>query len=162
MLPLLLALAQVTPVQPMPHGTGLPPATAEAQGDAPAILAAVNGLFAALTARDMTRAQSFFRADGGAQAVVEQPDGTRTFRHETWPQFLARLPATGPRFVEALTDPAVEVDGDIAMVWSPYTVMVDERLVHCGVDHFDLIREGGQWKILNISWTQRTAGCAAQ
>lgn len=159
---LALLLAQVTPVQPMPKGTGLPPAATETQGDAPAVLATVNELFVTLTARDLTKAASFFLPDGGAQAVVERPDGTRTYRHMSWPQFLSGIPASGPRFVEALTDPAVEVDGDIAMVWSPYTVTIDGRLVHCGIDHVDLVREGGQWKILNITWTQRTTGCEAR
>ena len=156
---LALLLAQVTPMQPMPKGTGLPPAAAETQGDAPAVLATINNLFAALTARDRARALTFFRPDGAAQAVVERPDGTRAYRHMTWPQFLAGIEPTGPRFVEALFDPAVEVDGDIAMVWSPYTATVDGRLIHCGVNHFDLVREDGRWRILNITWTQRTTGC---
>src|SRR3546814_10786446 len=40
--------------------------------------------------------------------------------------------------------PAVEIDGDIAMVWAPYTFLLDGKPHHCGIDHFDLIREGIQ------------------
>ena len=158
---LALLLAQVTPMQPMPRGTGLPPA-ADAASDTQAVLATVNGLFAALTARDNARALTYFRPDGAGQAVVEKLAGTRAYRRFTWPQFLAGIEPTGPRFVEALIDPAVEVDGDIAMVWSPYTATVDGKLIHCGIDHFDLVRENGRWTILNITWTQRTTGCEAR
>src|SRR3546814_6159289 len=54
--------------------------------------------------------------------------------------------------------PAVEIDGDIAMVWAPYTFLLDGKPHHCGIDHFDLIREGIQWKVLNVTWSQRTTG----
>ena len=158
---LALLFAQITPVQPLPKGTGLPPA-ADTQADTAAVLATVNSLFAALTARDKAKALTYLRPDGAGQAVMEKADGTRTLRHMTWPQFLAGIAPTGPRFVEALTDPAVEVDDDIAMVWSPYTATLDGKLAHCGIDHFDLVRENGRWAILNITWTQRTTGCSAQ
>src|SRR3546814_4268831 len=58
--------------------------------------------------------------------------------------------------------PAVEIDGDIAMVWAPYTFLLDGKPHHCGIDHFDLIREGIQWKVLNVTWSQRTTGCGAR
>ena len=151
-LPLLLAAAQ-----PLPRAEPLPPPVSEET----AVLATVDGLFAALTARDKPRALGFFRPDGGAQAVVERPDGTRRYRHMGWAEFIGGIPDAGPRFVERLTDRAVEIDGDIAMVWGGYVAEVDGKLVHCGTDHFDLVREGGGWKVLNITWTQRTAGCPA-
>ncbi len=63
------------------------------------------------------------------------------------------------RFEERLTDMAIEVDGDIAMVWGPYLFLIDGKISHCGVDHFDLVRENGRWTIANITWSQRTRGC---
>lgn len=155
--PLLALLLQVTPVAPIVKGTGLPPSTGEEQ----AVLAVATNLFETLSARDKAKALTFFRPDGAAQAVVENPDGSRSYRHMTWAQFIGGIPDSGPRFVERLTGPAVEIDGDIAMIWSDYVATIDGKVAHCGVNHFDLIREGGQWKILNISWTQRTTGCAA-
>ena len=62
---------------------------------------------------------------------------------------------------ERITDPAVEVDGDVAMVWAPYTVTVNGTVDHCGYDHFDLVREQGQWKVLNVTWSASHTGCTA-
>jgi hypothetical protein len=155
-LPLLLAL-QTTPVAPIERGTALPPpGTEEAQ-----VLAPVQRLFDALAARSPAAILAEVRPDGRATAVDEKADGTRAITTTDWPAFAQRIAAPGPRLAESLTGtPAVEIDGDIAMVWSGYTFTVDGKTSHCGTDHIDLIRENDRWKILNLTWTKRTTGCA--
>ena len=159
---LALLLAQVTPVQPMPRGTGLPPAVAEAQGDAPAVLAVVQRLLGTLESNDRATLLAITRPEGGATAALERPDGARAVRHRSWAEFATMLTPGPDRYRETITDPAIEVDGDVAMVWAPYTVTKNGVLDHCGYDHFDLVREGGAWKVLNVTWSQRTTGCDAR
>ncbi|MDB5681031.1 MAG: hypothetical protein JWO16_836, partial [Sphingomonas bacterium] len=101
------------------------------------------------------------RPDGTATAANEKADGTRSVRRMTGAEFAAGIKPGPERFEERLTDPAIEIDGDIAMVWSPYVFLVDGKVHHCGVDHFDLVREGGSWKVANITWSSRTTGCPA-
>ena len=159
-MPLILSLllaAQITPMQPMPKGTGLPLADA----DMSAVMAPVDRMFAGLAARDAAAITAQLRPDGGATVAVEKADGSRVVRHLSWAEFTAGINPGPERYEERLTDPAIEVDGDIAMVWSPYTFYVDGKAQHCGVDHFDLVRENGSWKILNVTWSQRTTGCGA-
>ena len=155
-LPLLL-LAQVTPAQPMPKGTGLPPpATDEA-----AVMAPINAMFAGMAARDPQKLLAQLRPEGGATVAIEGADGKRIVSHLSWSEFAAHLKPGPEKLEERLTDPAIEVDGDIAMVWAPYTFFIDGKAHHCGIDHFDLVREAGAWKILNVTWSQRTTGCGA-
>ncbi|WBH17270.1 nuclear transport factor 2 family protein [Sphingomonas radiodurans] len=155
-LPLLLAL-QTTPVAPIERGTALPPPASE-EGQ---VLAPVQRLFDALAARNPQAILAEVRPDGRATAVDEKPDGTRAITTNDWPSFAQRLATPGPRLNERLTGtPAVEIDGDIAMVWSGYTFTIDGKLSHCGTDHVGLIRENNRWKILNLTWTKRTTGCA--
>jgi len=151
----LLLAAQITPMQPMPKGTGLPLADA----DTSAVMAPIDRLFAGLAARDPQALLAQLRPEGGATVAIEQADGTRVVSHMAWADFANHLKPGPERYEERLTDPAVEMDGDIAMVWSPYTFLIDGKVHHCGVDHFDLVREAGAWKILNITWSQRTTGC---
>ncbi|WP_419807361.1 nuclear transport factor 2 family protein [Sphingomonas sp.] len=158
-LPLLLALAQITPTQQMPRGTGLPPAVAESAADPQAVLATVQRLLGALETGDRATILAVTRPDGGATAAMERPDGRRMVRRIGWAEFVAGLEGGADRWSEAISDPAVEVDGDIAMVWAPYVVKKNGVADHCGFDHFDLVREAGQWKILNVTWSQRTTGC---
>lgn len=170
LLPLLLTLAAQDVPLPPPAANPtrsarpadkLPPANPlpYEDADAAAVLAPVNAMFAGLAARDATAIQAQTRPEGGATVAVERPDGTRSIRHMRWAEFTAGIKPGPERYEERLTQPAIEVDGDIAMVWSPYIFLIDGKVHHCGIDHFDLIRENGAWKVLNVTWSQRTAGC---
>lgn len=158
MLATILALAlQITPVAPIEKGTALPPPTGEAAGP----MAVVDALFAGIAARDAGRIGATLRADATTTAATEKADGTRAVDHRSREQFLAAFKPGPERFEERFCDAAVEVDGDIAMVWGRYDFLLDGKLHHCGYDHFDLVRENGAWKIQSITWSSRIKGCDA-
>lgn len=152
LLPLLL---QITPVQPLPKGTGLPPPVSEEQG----VLDAVNRVFAGIAARDARAIGEALRPDATATVAQEAPDGSHHIVHMTHDVLLGHFTPGPERFEERLTDPAIEIDGDIAYVWGRYTFRVDGKVTNCGYDHFDLVRESGSWKVQNITWSSRTTGC---
>ena len=58
--------------------------------------------------------------------------------------------------------PAVEIDGDVAMVWAPFVVRVGGKVSNCGFDHFDLVRDKGVWKVMNLTFSSRIQGCPAE
>ena len=153
MISALFALAALSPSTKLPPAQALPPPTSEEQ----AVLVPINQLFAAMTAKDGARMLDQVRADGRLTGLADgQPA-----KSLSWSEFAARFkPGEGPALEERLVGaPAIEIDSDIAMVWSPYVFLVDGKLSHCGIDHFDLVREGGQWKVLNITWTKRKTDC---
>lgn len=154
LLPLLL---QVTPVQPLPKAVPLPPPDAETA----AVLAPIDRMFAALTAKDAATLVAQTRPEGRATAVLTLPDGTRALRARSWADFAEGIKGSPSTLDERLVNPAVEIDGDIAMVWSSYVFRIDGKVSHCGVNHFDLVRDAGGWKVLNITWTQRQTDCPA-
>ncbi|MDQ8755675.1 hypothetical protein RCO27_05485 [Sphingosinicella sp. LHD-64] len=135
------------------------PAAAVAQSDEAAVMAPIDAMFAGLTARDGQAILAQVRGDGAAAVVVERPDGTRSFRRMSWADFAGGIRPGAERLEERMPDPLVRIDGDIAMVWGQYDFLVDGRRRHCGVNHFDLVRENGAWKVQNVTWTQRTEGC---
>lgn len=154
----LFLVAQVTPVQPIIKGTGLPPADSEEAQ----VMAPLNAWFAGIDAADAKAIAAQLRLDGGGGATVAavRADGTRSVRHLTWDQYLASVKPGEHRYHERFTGrPAIEIDGDIAMVWGDFTLSIDGKVATCGVDHFDLVREAGSWKVQNVTWSQRTTGC---
>ena len=157
LLSLLLAAGQITPVQPIVKGTGLPPA---AMTEEAGVMVPIDALLVALAARDGQAILAQVRPDGSATVAEEKPDGTRSIRRTGWAEFAASIKPGPERYAERLTDPAVDIDGDIAMVWSPYVFTIDGKVSHCGTDHFDMVREAGRWKIANLTWSKRTTGCA--
>jgi hypothetical protein len=151
------ALAQKTPVAPIEKGTALPPP----ETDEAAVLAPINALFAALTARDGQAMLAHVLPEGHVAAAGNRPDGSPVITHHSWAEFAAGIKPGPEAFEERLYNPAIEIDGDIAMVWGRYDFRINGKVSHCGVDHFDLLRTGGQWKILNIIWSRRTTDCPA-
>jgi len=149
----LLALAAQTTSNKLPPAQALPPPATEEQ----AVLAPINALFAAFEAGDPTGVFRVVYPDGRVTAVGALRSGTGV-RQESWTQFAARL-KPGEGFQERISDPAIEIDGDVAMVWAPFVVRAGGKVANCGVDHFDLIRENGTWKVMNISFSSRRTGC---
>ena len=154
---LILALALATqdrlpPANPVPYS----------DPEVASVMAPVDAMLRAIGARDGAALLQQVRADGGATVANERPDGTRSVRRLSWADFAVGVKPGAERVEERQGFPAVEVDGDIAMVWAPYTFMVNGTVRHCGTNHYDLIREGGGWKVINVTWSQRTTGCPAR
>ena len=152
----LIAVAAQTSADKLPPAQALPPPASEEA----AVLAPINQLFAAFEAGDSAGVLRVVYPDGRVTAVGTLRTGTG-LRQESWTQFAARL-KPGQGFRESISDPAIEIDGDIAMVWAPFVVRVDGKVSNCGIDHFDLVRANGAWKVMNISFSSRTTGCPAQ
>ena len=152
MLPIALALSAAAPETRLPPAQAMPPPAADEQ----AVLAPINAVFAGMKAKDGAAILANSRADGRLTGVSNA--GAKS---SSWAEFAAQFkPGEGPAIEERLVGaPAIEIDGDIAMVWSSYVFLVDGKLSHCGIDHFDLVREGGRWKVLNITWSRRTTNC---
>lgn len=151
LLPFLIAAEtadKLPPADPLP-----PPSGIEAE-----VLAPINALFAAFEAGDAAAVLRNVYPDGRVTAVGPRPDGADGLRQTSWTQFAERIKPEAA-FQESITDPAIDIDGDIAMVWAPFTVRIGGTARSCGVDHFDLVREGGTWRVMNITFSSRTTGC---
>ena len=142
--------------QALPPATALPPPDT----DAATVLAPVNAVFAAFEAGDAPAMLRHVYPEGRVTATGTRASGSG-LRHQSWTQFAERL-KPGDGFQERISDPAIEIDGDVAMVWAPFVVRVGGKVSNCGYDHFDLVRDNGTWKIMNLTFSSRTAGCPAQ
>ena len=152
---LLLALAAQTSSDRLPPAQALPPPT----GDEQAVLNAANGLLAAFNTGNAAEILRWVYPDGRVTGTGTLPNKTG-IRSESWTQFTQR--AAGSAFQEGISDPAIEVDGDAAMIWAPFVVRVGGKVHNCGFDHFDLVRENGAWKVMNLTFSSRITGCPSE
>lgn len=81
---------------------------------------------------------------------------TRTY---TVAQMAERLAATGRKIDERRTTTKVLVQRDLAHVWADYTIDVDGKRLHCGIDSFGLVKQDGAWRISSLTWTAEPKGC---
>ena len=154
LLPFLLA-AQLSSGQ-------LPPAQAIPSPDFETanILAPIQQLFAAFAAGDSAAMLRLVFPEGRVTATGMRASGGG-LRQQSWMEFAQRVTPDG-RFTETISDPAIEIDGDVAMVWAPFVVRVGGKVTNCGIDHFDLVRDNGAWKVMNLTFSSRTTGCPAE
>ena len=142
---------KLPPANPLPYE----------DADAAAVMAPINAVFAAFEAGDASAMLRHVYVDGRVTAVGPRADGAQGVRQMSWTQFAERIKPDAT-FQERISDPAIDIDGDIAMVWAPFVVRVGGKVSNCGFDHFDLVRETGTWKIMNVTFSSRTTGCPAQ
>jgi hypothetical protein len=56
---------------------------------------------------------------------------------------------------EELLSKKVQIDADLATVWTPYKFYINGQLSHCGANAFTLVKVNNKWQILHIIDTRR-------
>ena len=154
---LLLAALALQSSDKLPPAGPVPPPPFEEAG----VLAPIYETFRALETQDSTALLRLVHPDGRVTAVGTLASGFTGVRSSSWTEYAARM-KPGNGFKERITNPAVEVDGDVALVWAPFTIERDGKIVACGYDHFDMVRQDGTWKIMNITFSSRLTDCPGQ
>ncbi|MEL7491734.1 MAG: hypothetical protein AAGJ73_13535 [Pseudomonadota bacterium] len=129
--------------------------------DAPertAILETLDAFFLALAAGDADTIEQMQSPD--SITVTANPETDRPIRYSRGADLVANMRAGEiPPVVEPYWEPIVLQRKSLAVVWTPYQVSIDNQLIHCGVDVFNLSNHGGAWKIDAVGWTAEPSSC---
>jgi hypothetical protein len=129
---------------------------ASAQTDESAVKQVINNLFNAMKNGDTARIRNVFYYSPLLQTVVKNQNGKTVILTEPLDSFLTAVGQPHQEvYDERINFDIIRIDEDLAMVWAPYKFYLGNRLHHCGVDVFQLVREPGQWKILYLVDTRR-------
>jgi hypothetical protein len=60
---------------------------------------------------------------------------------------------------QRLYEPVIQVDGNLAVVWAPYSFYLGPLLQHCGTDAIQLAKGADGWRIISLVDTRRRTGC---
>ncbi len=60
---------------------------------------------------------------------------------------------------EQLWDIEVNIDNNLATVWTKYAFYLGGIFSHCGAENFLLIKKNKEWKIFHLVDTRQQAGC---
>ena len=60
---------------------------------------------------------------------------------------------------EKLLDYKVQIDGNLAHVWTPYEFWFNGNFSHCGANAFTLAKTEEGWKIVHLIDSRRKEGC---
>lgn len=129
--------------------------------DRAAILETVQKFFDSIEFRDRQLLESILVPNSLNISARELDDGEVQFNVMSYDEVVTALTRPGRNAKERSWDETVLIQGNIAVVWTPYDFHVDGVFSHCGIDSFQLIKQDGQWLISNSSWTLETENCPA-
>lgn len=125
------------------------------------VVAVVEKFFEGMAARDTAIMRSTVDASARLMGMSTQA-GVTTIRAIAMDQFIASIgnsPRDRPAAIERIYAPEVRIDGNLAQVWTFYTLHQGETFSHCGYDAFQLLRTEQGWKIVNVADTRRRENC---
>jgi hypothetical protein len=130
--------------------------TARKEGDRQDAVAVANKLFEAMRAKNAEAIRALFMPEGQLVAIDRPrtgtgPSTTRVFTPESFAKLIAEFKA--PEFNEKMSRFNVQIFGDMALVYGPYTFHVGDKFSHCGTNSFHLVRTPDGWKIANAAST---------
>lgn len=116
----------------------------------------VDDFFTAFHAKDTVALRELCHPEIVMRTVANTKEGYK-LKDEKFDEFLnsiATIPANMKIF-EKLIDYKVEIDGNLAHVWTPYEFYVNDKLSHIGANAFTLYNDNGKWQIIHLIDTRR-------
>lgn len=125
-----------------------------------AIKKTIDNMFDGMRAGDSAQVHSVFRDDVRMLTTFKRKTGEEVLHEGSLTDFLKAV-GTPHKDVwdEKLTSMTIQVDDNIAQVWTDYSFYAGEVFSHCGVNAFQLVKQNGTWKIIQIMDTRRKVGC---
>jgi ketosteroid isomerase-like protein len=116
----------------------------------------VEQFFEAFHAKDTVALRELCHPEIVLRTVANTKEGNK-LKDDKFDDFLnsiATIPANLKIF-EKLIDYKVEIDGNLAHVWTPYEFYVNDKLSHIGANAFTLYNDNGKWVIIHLIDTRR-------
>ncbi len=121
---------------------------------------AIDVFFEGFHTKDTLKMQSVFAKEMVLHSVAENKNGA-TLSVESLREFsqsIASIPSD-MKFQEKLLSYKIQIDGNMAHVWTPYEFYINDKLSHTGVNSFQLFNDNGPeasgWKITYCIDTRR-------
>ncbi|MBO0950105.1 nuclear transport factor 2 family protein [Fibrella forsythiae] len=120
-----------------------------------AIMQAVDDLFEGMKKADSSAVKAAF-ASGATLQTVTNTAGFVSVRTESISDFASQVGKAKPGDLNEIIQPyQIQIDGDLATAFIPYSFNYKGKTVHCGANAFTLVRFNGVWKIQAIIDTRR-------
>jgi len=110
---------------------------------------------------DTSIMRSVIVRDLPTQTVFTDREGNHRIVDSSIEQFLDAI-ANRPqeqRWEERLLEYEIQIDGNLAHVWTPYEFWLNASFSHCGANAFTLGKTNEGWKILHLIDSRRREDC---
>ncbi|MHB9880421.1 nuclear transport factor 2 family protein [Pacificimonas sp. ICDLI1SI03] len=134
-----------------------------AEADRVAVLAVIDRLFDGMAAGDGDAIAALSVPSGVITAIPQaNGEGDDPLSPLGWDDFAERVENAPAPLRERIFAPEVRIQGDMAMVWARFDLHVGDNFSHCGTNLFELLRQGGTWRLYHVTYTHEQTGCEAR
>jgi hypothetical protein len=132
------------------------------QNDTILIKECIDQMFAGMATFDSSLVRRSFTEGLTLKSIVKSKEGETIVKEESGESFLKLIGTvkSGVKYDERLGSYTYMLDGDMAVVWTPYHFYLTGTFSHCGVNVFTMVKLPEGWKIMSITDTRRKSDCA--
>jgi len=121
----------------------------------------INTFFEGFHKGDTTMIQSVLYGNIPTQTVYATKKGVNQIQDDTIDGLVTQIGSRPADQVweERLLSYEVQIDGNLAHVWTPYEFWVNGNFSHCGANAFTLAKTDTGWKIVHLIDSRRKSSC---
>jgi len=134
----------------------------EMDSDEAQIKAVIDQLFDGMRAADSTKIRAVVYPNSTLKTTFIDKKGNAQLHSKSMEKFIKSVGSEHKGvYNEKIWSYDIRVDGTLATAWTEYSFYLDEELLHCGVNAFELFKSDEGWKIIGITDTRRKDNCKA-
>jgi len=128
--------------------------------DEESIKKTINQLFDGMRKSDSTLIRTAFNPGAILQTIAKTKDGSTVVRLSELNSFIASIAKPHAEiYDERIVFTKILIDDNLASVWTDYKFYIGNTFSHCGVNSFQLVKIGDDWKIVYLIDTRRKEKC---
>lgn len=116
----------------------------------------INNLFIGMKNADAKMVNSAF----SEQAILQTISKDRTVKTDELKGFVSSISGFAKDDLdERIIYSSIQIDGNLASVFTPYEFYFKGKFSHCGANSFQLVKQNNTWKIQYLIDTRRKENC---
>lgn len=132
----------------------------EIDNDEAEVKETIHQLFKGMYNGDSSLVHSVFHSSNRLMTCYIDKNGMEQLAEENLQDFLDAVGSPHKEiWDERITFTSVLVDLHLAQVWTEYEFYLNNEFSHCGVNAFQLVKENGHWKIIQLIDTRKHDNC---
>jgi hypothetical protein len=122
--------------------------------------ATIKNLFKGMYEGDSSLVHSAFSDDVRMFTTMITPENKEVLRSGSLEGFLKAVGTPHEKvWNEVISNLRIDIDQGLAHAWMNYSFYRGDTFSHCGVNAMQLVRIEGQWKIIHLIDTRKSADC---
>ncbi len=137
------------------------PVGAQKNKEKAAINTVITTFFEGLHNGDSTLVSKTLHRDVKIQTTYTNKEGEKILLNQSKQKLLLGIASKKKTdiYLEKLLSYTIEVDGNLASVWTPYEFYLNTKFSHCGANSFQLFNNNGSWEIIYLVDMRRREFC---